>query len=65
MNPFVVSAVSTSNIAMDDQLITRFKRTGYKLDARELELKCVSLAQQFDLTAEQFALAFEAFALNR
>ena len=50
---------------MEDQLITRFKRTGYQLDARELELKCVSIAQQFDLTVEQFALTFEAFALNR
>ncbi|KAA6421903.1 MAG: DNA polymerase alpha subunit B [Trebouxia sp. A1-2] len=50
---------------MDDQLITRFKRTGYELDARELVLKCVSLAQQFDLTAKQFAEDFETFALNR
>ena len=60
-----MSAVSTSDIAMDDQLITRFKRTGYELDARELVLKCVSLAQQFDLTAKQLAEDFEAFALNR
>jgi hypothetical protein len=52
-------------IAMDDQLITSFKRTGYELDAREMVLKCVSLAQQFDLTAKQFAEDFEAFALNR
>ncbi len=50
---------------MDDQLITSFKRTSYELEARELVLKCVSLAQQFDLTADQFAEAFEAFAVNR
>lgn len=50
---------------MDDQLITSFKRTGYELDAREMVLKCVSLAQQFDLTAKQFAEDFEAFAVNR
>lgn len=50
---------------MDDQLITTFKRTGYELDAKELVLKCVSLAQQFDLTAKEFANSFESFALNR
>ncbi len=50
---------------MDDQLITCFKHSDYKLGSSGLVAECVSLAEREDMTAEELVTTFEAFAITR